>query len=898
VLILAAFGAAVFCALAVRRLAGVQGLVASGLFVWLALYGQVVLLAEVLSETHAFSRGGFLAGHALLTLGCGLLWWRAGRPGLGPELRVAFEAGQRAVAARSLLPLFAVGVLGLAGLNAVYALGTPASNGDANSYHLPRAYYWLQLGTARHFPTSDFRLVEFPPNPSFVYAWLMALGGGGAFHLPQATAGLALALAVAGLARATGAGRRAATFSGLVTLTFPLLILEMGSPQTDVLSAATGAASIFFGLRAVRSGEGPDLAGFGLAFGLALGTKLTLFFLLPGLALALVVAAFAEDRALASRRLARAGGAALAGFLALGAYNYVLNLAELGNPIASVRARAVALGGRSVPELATRTTNFLRYGYQILDWPGLARGEGSLLPRLQRRAFEAIARAAGTDLTRGVSFGPVAKSRWLPDEDRSGFGPAGFGVVMVAPILAFVTWRRFRRGGRREALTAVLLVGIGLSWLAGFVLLNQAWTPQKIRYFLTFVPLLCAPVLPFVYDVALLRVPAMLISLAVAGAVTFLGPYGVRRPGPRDPAEAKRLMEDVISSHVERLPRLFPPGARIGVVSEFNDVLFHLFRSLPRHRFVPVAEEDVPALLSSGTLDAALVGQFRSETGQLVTKPGFLLPRNVVVARDAAAVALRLPEPFGVRFLPRGADRLALLLEQAPRSFGADPFPLRLGTGIARAIAPEVRLLLPLLHPSSAERVTASCGGSPVPARLTPEALVLEVPGPCLSSPAPYADLVLSAPGGRVDLKGGAAIVPPRAAGTLLDPFWRQGELPLFGDFLPFVTATGFLDREEYDGGSFRWTSGAATVRLPLHGAPPTGLRVEILGFRGDARLTITVDGRPVFEGVLPNGALLRDLPIRAAGPSITIGLVSDVFVPPGDGRQLGVCVKELTLLR
>lgn len=897
-LVLPAAAAALFCALVIRQLAGVRGLAASGLFVWLALYGQVVLLAEVLSELGLFSRGGFLVGHGFLVLVSGLLWRRAGKPALAPELRGAFEVVQRLGSSRSILPLFGGAVLGLAALNAVWAFGTPPSNGDANSYHLPRAYYWLQLGTARHFPTSDFRLVEFPPNPSFVCAWLMALGGGGGFHLPQATAGLALALAVSGLARSTGASRRAAAFSGLVTLTFPLLILEMGSPQTDVLAAATGAASIFFGLRAVRSDSRSDLAGFGLAFGVALGTKLTLFFLLPGLALALVVTALVEDRTRAPRRLVRAGAAAVAGFVALGAYNYVLNLAELGNPIASVRARAVALGGRSVPELATRTTNFLRYGYQILDWPGLARGEGSLLPRLQRRAFEAIARAAGSDLTRGVAFAPVSKSRWLPDEDRSGFGPAGFGVVMVAPILAFVTWRRFRRGGSREALTAVLLVGIGLSWLAGFVLLNQAWTPQKIRYFLTFVPLLCAPVLPIVYEVALLRVPAMLVSLAVAGAVTFLGPYGVRRPGPRDPAEGKRLMEDVISSHVERLPRLFPPGARIGIVSEFNDVLFHLFRSLPRYRFVPVAEEEIPALLASGRLDAALVGQFRNEAGQLVTKPGFLLPRNVVASRDAAAVALRLPEPFGVRFLPRGADRVALLLEQAPRSFGGDPFLVRLGTGIARAVDADVRLVLPLLRPSPAERVSARCAGAEVPARLAPEALVIDIPGACLSIAAPYADFVLSAWGGSVDLKGGGAIVPSRAAGTLLDPFWRQRELALFGDFLPFVTASGFLDREEYDGGSFRWTSGAATVRLPLDGAPPTGLRVEILGFRGDARLTVTVDGQPAFEGVLPNGALLRDLPIRAAGSSITIGLLSDVFVPPGDGRQLGVCVKELTLLR
>jgi hypothetical protein len=367
-------------------------------------------------------------------------------------------------------------------------------------------------------------------------------------------------------------------------------------------------------------------------------------------------------------------------------------------------------------------------------------------------------------------------------------------------------------------------------------------------------------------------------------------------------------VEDVISSHAERLPHLFPPGARIGVVSEFNDVLYHLFRSLPQYRFVPVAEGDVPSLLASGSVNAALVGQFRSEAGQLVTKPGFLLPRNVVAARDAAAVALRLPEPFGVHFLPRGTDRVALLLEQKPRSLGAAPFLLRLGTGIARAVGPEVRLVLPLLRPSSAERVRARCAGAPtqeapgagvpVSARLMPGALVLEIPSSCVASPAPYADLLLSAQGGHVDLKGGAAIVPPPVGDTLLGPFWRQRELALFGDFLPFITASGFLDREEYDGGSFRWTSGTASVRVPLDGAPPVGLRVELLGFRGDARLTVAVDGQPVFEGTVPNGALLRDVPIRASGPSITIGLTSDVFVPPGDGRQLGVCVKELTLLR
>jgi 4-amino-4-deoxy-L-arabinose transferase-like glycosyltransferase len=671
-----------------------------------------------------------LAGHVLLFGAALIVFVRAGRrhiaswpDGAREELR-AFLRGSPGIA------LFAAAVGLLAAANLVFPFLYPPLNGDANAYHLPRAYYWMQLGSARHFPTVDFRMNEMPPNASFVFAWILALSGGfSGLHVPQWTSGLALAAATAALARLAGAARAVALFTGVLALTWPLTILQMGSSQTDLLVAAAGVCAVFFGLRAMlasrQEGLG-DLAYFGLAFGLAAGTKLTFVFLLPVLAIALSVLAASRRRL---ELLPRAGVAAAIGFAAFGAYNYALNLADFGRPAGSRRGWEL-LYAASAPWQLDQPSNALRYLEQTLDWPGLVNGDGSFLVGAQDAVFSALARILGRDAGFGEMRAPFLRSRWVPDEGLSGFGPVGFLAVVISPVILALALRDFRNVREPAHLVEACFVLIAVGWSVAFLLSAQPWSGQ-LRFFLVVVPLVSAAAIPRLTQgrrrVAVVAA-AGVTALVVALAVTVSGPSGIRRGDYRRSDFGDGLREEVMSSWTRLLPEMYPRVATLGLAPEFNDTVFHLFRSLPRFRFLPVAEEEITAAIAAGRLDGALTGQFRNEAGQGVTRPGRPLPRSFLHPREPDSFFRSHPDQYRLRFVRKGAGLVAICA--LPDGIAWDPLllHLRLPSALVKATgSPTVLVLTADRLLRAADEVRASCGMPAAPAAVAIDGSELRV---------------------------------------------------------------------------------------------------------------------------------------------------------------------------
>lgn len=907
--------------LLVVALSGVTSVSAAVLLLWVASFAQVVLLTELLSETGAIGAAGYLAGHLLLLGAALLLWRKRGRPRL---LHLEPASGARAfVRTHPLLCAYAAAaaLLALAGL--VWPFLYPPVNGDANAYHLPRAYYWLELGTARPFPAVDPRLNEFPPNPSYLVLWVLAfVPGFQGLHLPQWTAGVALAAAVASLARRCGAGREGALFAGATFLTFPLVVLQMGSAQTDLVVAAAAAGAVLFGLRAAEARPVPhasDLAAFGAATGLALGSKLSFGFLLPGLGLGLaLLAAAAVPRW--PRRCAVLGLSALLGTLLLGAYGFALNAASHGSPFGSKAGRGISVQppeGAKVPRRALA----LRYLYQTLDWPGLASSPDAHLPRLSRRAFEAMAGAVGVDLAGTAEFGFVEASRVAPDENRSGFGPAGFAAVAAAPAALLLLLARWRRSRREADLAGSVVVAIGLSWPVVFFALWPFWSPQKIRYFLLAVPLVAAVVLGRLpgSSLPLARGAAALLgalSLATGVAAARDGSDALRRGGLGDPRLEERLREGVVSWLVGEIPRRVAPGSRVGVVSEFNDTVFHLFRALPDLRFVPIAEDEVPAALASGRVAAAVVGQLRDEAGQGVTRPGFLFPRALLLTRDAGERLRTERKAYGLR-LGGGADPAALLTRQARFVWASDPLHLRVARAVIEAVGPGgagARLVIPLADGArAAGGVEATVDGEPADARASERAVTVALPpsgrtpsrvyaeillrrrdgaGP---PPAPRGDLIVVPAGGS---GGDRAADVTDATDATLEALFERDRLDLLRGEAPGLSAEGLFPEERWEKGTFRWTAPAARFALTLPpGRPASALALRLLGFRGPTRLRVEANGRLLLDEALPEGALARELALDPpVDGALVLSLASEPFFA-GDGRSLGVCVSELAVV-
>ena len=418
----------------------------------------------------------------------------------------------------------------------------------------------------------------------------------------------------------------------------------------------------------------------------------------------------------------------------------------MGNPVASRRGFELTLSNR--PSWCyERVPSALRYLHQSLDWPGLARRQADFLPRTQERAFASVASGLGLRFELGDAAWVMRESRFVPDEDHSGFGPVGFAAFLASPAVLLASAFAWARSRRPELLVRALIVAASLGWFAGFLLSPQPWIAEAIRYFLAFVPLLVAALAAQGSGTrwgAACGLAAAALALVTAVAVTVQGPGGVRRGAYRAPGFGQAVSEEVIASLSGTLPSEFPDGARIGVVSEFNDVLFHLLRSVPRLRFVPVAEGEIPALLRSGWIDGAVVGQYRNEAGQGWTRPGIPLPRNAVIVRDPERFFREHPRQYRFALEARDGRNAARMALGSGKRWEGGTFHLRLPAELTAVLGGPVELVLPADRDCSADGVEATCSGTRAAAAVESGTIRVSVPAACAAGDGVLMDIVLA----------------------------------------------------------------------------------------------------------------------------------------------------------
>jgi hypothetical protein len=474
-----------------------------------------------------------------------------------------------------------------------------------------------------------------------------------------------------------------------------------------------------------------------------MGTKLTFTFLLPALAIGVLALAVTQKRVGTLLPVAVAGAL---GFAAFGAYNYVLNFNEYGNPVASRRAFEVLR--ISAPWQRDQPANVLRYLEQMLDWPGLVTRDGSPVVRVQDAAFTGLARGLGRDVSVRELSASFLHARWMPDEELSGFSPTGFLIVLVSPLVLALALRDFRKSRDPARLVEACLVLLALGWSVPFLISAQPWTGQ-LRFFLVVLPLLAAAAIPRLTrgrGRAAVLIAASATALVVATNVTFSGAGGVRRGDFRRPDFEAGMLEEVMSWWKVHLPEMYPEGATLGIAPEFNDTVFHLFRSLPRFRFLPVAEEEIPAGIRTGRFVGALTGQFRNPLGQGVMRSGQPLPRSFLHPSQPGSFFREHPNQYRLHF---GLETSAPVVEFAiPEGLAWDlpSLHLRIPTSLVKAAGSPAVLILTAERPLlAADHVVGSCGVPATPAETTQDGAEIRVV--LSASEEPFVELWLARSG-------------------------------------------------------------------------------------------------------------------------------------------------------
>lgn len=385
--------------------------------------GLVWVAGNLLSFAGALTPAG-LRVFWLVAAGAGLIFSR--RRGVIPRIvwlrgPDGFERG-----------LLAVGAI-VFGLVAIRALVSPPNTVDVLNYHLPRQVRWLQQGALQHYDTINARENIMPPLAELIGAQFLGLTGGDRWaNLPQTFSYAGLAIAVAWLARMSGAMRRSAMLAGLLAMLLPMAYHEASGAKNDLMGAfwtVQACVTILW----IRNGLPRGGGWLGLAVALAWLTKSTSMIFVPvavlcGLAGPLLL----EKRASAWRSVL----AGLALWLVLVAPFHTRNLFGTGTVLGEHKAED---GGGQINEAMSSAllgSNLLRQASLHLPGPVLG------LDAAWLRIVQSYHQAVGIDASdpRVTLWITQFSAAYDPQVETLAGAPAH--LFLIAATLGVMLWRR------------------------------------------------------------------------------------------------------------------------------------------------------------------------------------------------------------------------------------------------------------------------------------------------------------------------------------------------------------------------------------------------------------------------------------------------------------------------
>jgi hypothetical protein len=608
----------------------IRSFVSAVLATYVVFVAAIAALIWALSPFRLVTRTG-LEVAAAVALAAGLtVWIGRGRP----RFPLPSSAAIRATLADPAVVVLLVAVVASSLYELVLVLGAPPNNWDSLTYHLTRAADWAQHGGVHwigNAPTD--RINEFQPLAEQQVLLLFVTSGRAAlFALPQWLAGLAAVVAVFGVAARLGFAPRAAAFAALLFASFPLVALESSTAQNDLIAAALPIAAAAL----VLGGSQAEVTLAGVALGLALGVKLTTAYAVP-IPVALALLRGRRDGL-------RVVSAAIASFLLLGMWGFVLNLVHTGNLLGHGGGRTEQ---QASPSLTGSPTTAFRVVHDLLDLSGLglrltdllavaaiafavaafavARRRGATtasagfaavaaaLPLLAARLIPLVAH--GMKIVGDASRLPIddpattgAKFFWGVDfgssEDLSSFGMIGGPALLIISLVLLA--RRRRVDSSRLVLAAafpLFIVLLALTskynlWLSRFLLVPAA---------------LGAPLLA---TIGRRRLPAFaiatvaIVQLALVHVHNQQKPLTGGRPLPWNATQQEALRSTFQSGYADVVAPLqrLPQATCLGADLRSDDPGFLLFGSRLQHRVEFLPSRGAVAAAQAKGLDAVVVG--------------------------------------------------------------------------------------------------------------------------------------------------------------------------------------------------------------------------------------------------------------------------------------------------
>ena len=452
--------------------------------VYLLSWAQIVVCTQTAAAFSMLRTYPVLAIQVLTTLSAIIVWWQWRRHDL-PIISKTLQSNwrdfgsQRAQWLRETThyPLLIVMVLAVvigAMVSGWLILNVAPTSGDAMRYHLSRVGYWMQHDHLFPFPTNNIRHVTFPINTSLPLYWIADFAHTeNLFGFIQWTAYFACIVAIYGSARALRVSRSASIFGALVFATLSNVVMQSGSPRSDLLLTAFCLCTLYFLITGLQQRHTGALILSAISLGIGIGTRPNILFFAPGILIGLgMIWTFQHERRRAIVRWVIACGVCA---IVLGSFSYFINLAALGSPVGSISVVGLLRTEDSASPVAEMRTNMARSIFLSIDFSQLPDPIRLPLTDMRNEAFRWLDQALGLEMLiiRNGNFSranhtlvensPFDFSRAAPVPFQEGLGGYGLLVpLLIMPAMGRAAWLSIRH---RDPYLIMAVAGIVTFWM-------------------------------------------------------------------------------------------------------------------------------------------------------------------------------------------------------------------------------------------------------------------------------------------------------------------------------------------------------------------------------------------------------------------------------------------------
>jgi 4-amino-4-deoxy-L-arabinose transferase-like glycosyltransferase len=450
--------------------------------IYLMLFSETVLVFEILGLISSVNNILlFFIIQLLLGSVFAILWRKSGNPPLlsnlnaiRKDLLVLWQNRKY----HTLLFIFTGIIVFLWIFNAGLVITVPPNTSDSLSTHLARVIHWIQNGSFQPWDTRIIWQVVYPFNAQLQFLYtILFTSSDRLVGFAQYTAGLICFLAIYRLGLFFKWQKSRALFAALIWATFPGIILQSTSTQNDLVLAALFASCILFLFIGMKELSYPYLVISGLSLGIAIGTKQTILFLVPGLGLSILFLLLKFKRVIIKPLLVW-GVTSFASFLILGSYIYLQNSIYFNSPAGPAEKVEGQTNEFSLQAITSELpVNLSRLAYQFIDPTGLPGEFPGYLQKFKAKMVEYAGLKPWMESDIGAL--KIFELRDIPPthEDSAWFGLIGFLLLVPAGLFQII------EGIKKKDPFRLGIIALVLGFYIFIALLRPGWSPYVGRYF-------------------------------------------------------------------------------------------------------------------------------------------------------------------------------------------------------------------------------------------------------------------------------------------------------------------------------------------------------------------------------------------------------------------------------